>query len=148
MQEILLSHKLLFAASPGARKLWRHKERVKASEAAFGLCDPMLEKLCGSKDTVGRLSYSMANDFPIFAHRLQVIQDDILRQQPNRLSALWNDRRELLRWYTFWAVLVIGIVGLALAIFQCVASALQTIYAIKAYNASGSDTSSPSSRSR
>lgn len=151
MQEILLSYKLLFAASPGARKLWRHKERAKASEAAYGLCDPMLEKLCGSKDTVAqdsRLSYSMAKDFPIFAQRLQVIQDDILRQQPNRLSALWNDRRELLRWYTFWAVLVIGIVGLALAIFQCVASALQTIYAIKAYNASGSETSSPSSLSR
>ena len=109
MQEFLLSYKLLFAASPGARKSWRRKERVKASEAAGGLCDAMLEKLCGSTDTVAqdsRLSYSMANDFPIFAQRLQGIQDDILRQQPNRLSALWNDLREPLR-----CVYLLGRVG-------------------------------------
>ena len=44
VQEFLLSYKLLFAGPPGARRLWRDKERMKASDAAGGFCDPMLEK--------------------------------------------------------------------------------------------------------
>ena len=138
VQEILLSYRLLFADDSRARKIWRQKERTKAKTAAGGECDPALEKLCGSRDSGGplngRLSYSMTSDFPIFAQRLQLIQDDILRQQPNRLSALWHDRREPLRWYTFWAVLAIGFIGLVLAVFQCVASGIQTVYTVKAYN--------------
>ena len=124
VQEYLLSYKLLFAASRGARKSWRQEERMKASDAAGSFCDPILEELCGSKERIflegrhGQLSYSTTNDLAVFAQRLQVIQDEILRQQPNRLSALWNDGREPLRWYTFWAVLVMGIVGLVLAISQ------------------------------
>ncbi len=138
LQEILLSYKLLFANSRGGQKIWQQRERAKASYAAGGFNDPILEKLCGPKDSSardGRLSYSMTSDFPIFAQRLQCIQDDILRQQPNRLSALWNDRREPLRWYTFWAVLAIGFIGLLLAVFQVITSVLQTVYTIKGYNA-------------
>lgn len=147
VQEILLSYKILFASNRRARNIWRQKERKKASQAAGGFNDPLLDDLCGFNDTLtreNRPSYSATSDFPVLAQRWKRIQDDIVRQQPNRLSVLWTDDRDPLRWYTFWAVLVIGSLGLLLAIFQCVTSLMQTVYTIKAYNASGPGNASSS----
>ncbi|KAM0801934.1 hypothetical protein BDR22DRAFT_887989 [Usnea florida] len=144
VQEVLLSYKIFFASSRGARNIWRQKERMKAFQAA-GFKDPLLDDLCGYNDSSnGRASYSSMSDFPIFAQRLQRIQEDILRQQPTRLSALWNDNRDMLRWYTFWAVIGFGFVTVLFAIHQSITSTLQTVYTIKAYNDSGSGKNSTS----
>ncbi|KUJ06620.1 uncharacterized protein LY89DRAFT_602958 [Mollisia scopiformis] len=80
-----------------------------------------------------RFSYGQT-DFPIFSSRLYNIQADIKRQLPNQISHLWRDKSDILRWYTFWAVVIVGGLGLFFALVQIVESAIQVEYAVKAYN--------------
>jgi hypothetical protein len=137
IQEILLSYKLIFADDSKARRIWQSQEKEKAAQAAGGVCDPALSRICGetfsSHAYASRQSYSAEDDFPIYGERLRALQNDVLDLHPNRLSSLWNDRRDVLRWYTFFAVLGIGSIGVALGIIQAVLSGIQTAYAIKAY---------------
>ncbi len=81
------------------------------------------------------VSYSKTTDFPLLADRLSQLQSYISAQQPNKLTALWYDRRNLLSWYTFWAVLIFGVVGIACSIIQTALAVVQTAIAWKAYQA-------------
>lgn len=138
-QEVLLSYRLIFASESRARKSYRNSERQRAQRAAGGLLDPSLDQYCGlnTHGTPGavalRVSYSHTTDFPIFGARLLAIQAHVLSQHPNRIKALWQDKRDLLRWYTLWAVIFIGIVGLLLAVLQIILSALQVAIAWRSY---------------
>ncbi|KAK0728334.1 hypothetical protein B0T26DRAFT_672878 [Lasiosphaeria miniovina] len=51
-------------------------------------------------------SYSSQGDFPFLGQRLAKLQEFTHRQQPSELWDLRRDRRNLLQWYTFWAVMV------------------------------------------
>lgn len=97
----------------------------------FGPIDPYLNQLCGlsSRATNQRNSYSKTTDFPILAARLSVLQDYILRQNPNSLRMIWRDKRNSYQWWTFWAVVIIGCFGILLSLVQTALSAMQVYYA-------------------
>jgi len=42
---------------------------------------------------------------------------------------LWQDRRDMLRWYTFWVVTIIGGLGILLGFGQLGLAAAQVYYA-------------------
>jgi len=46
-------------------------------------------------------------------------------QNPQDLVALWYDRRDILRFYTFWAVVVVGGLSVLLSFIQTVLTAIQ-----------------------
>jgi hypothetical protein len=48
------------------------------------------------------------------------------------MVSLWRDRRDLQRWYTIWAVLIIGGISVLLAIAQIWLSAAQVGIAAEA----------------
>lgn len=125
--------------------MYRRKERERARAAREIPTDPCLDNLCGM-DLARRsfldsfrspvtLSYSKTKDFPLLAERLSDLQSYIVAQQPNRLTALWHDRRSLLSWYTFWTVLLFGFVGIVCSIIQTFLAVAQTAIAWKTYQA-------------
>lgn len=130
-KEILLTYRLLISSNKRSRHLYESKERDRALTNSRVTRETTLDQVCGVDRNLGSGSRPMPNlfckksDFPIFAQRLSEIQDYIVKQKPNKTLTLWRDRRDLLRWYTLWAVLIIGIVGLFLAIVQVILSALQ-----------------------
>lgn len=136
---MLLSYQLLFGDDRRSRKVYAQTERNLAYQSRGGVDDQVLDKLCRYKESGSlktRTSYSKNQHFPILGYRLAVIQEDIDHMQLNRITALWRDRRDLSRWYTFWAVLIIGGIGVILAAIQTCFTVIQTIYTIKAYRKS------------
>jgi hypothetical protein len=143
---MLLSYRILFGQSKPARKLYQATEGNRVFEKA-GQNDPLLDILCGLKfgkqlralptnlwpdscrSFEGHLLeqevYSASIDFPVLGSRLLALQAFNLRQQPSRMRDLWQDRRNPLQWYTFWAVLVIGGLTVIIAILQLLVALAQ-----------------------
>jgi hypothetical protein len=153
-QEILMSYRLVFGQSRGARRLARAVLRMlREEETAKGEYDQLLDVVCtrpcdgvvralppsfwpvSCRSFEGSLqeesAYSSQDDFPMFGARLAKLQEFNLRQQPSKLRDLWRDRRNPLQWYTFWAVLVVGGVSILLSFLQLVVSVAQLVVAIK-----------------
>ena len=154
-QEILMSYRLIFGQSRGARRLARGALRKLRAEqpGIAGEYDRLLEIMCtrpcdsvvrrlpvsfwpvSCRTSDGSLQeesvYSSQDDFPMFGARLAKLQEFNLRQHPSKLRDLWRDRRNPLQWYTFWAVLVVGGVSILLSFLQLVASVAQLAVAVK-----------------
>ncbi|KUJ20455.1 uncharacterized protein LY89DRAFT_771366 [Mollisia scopiformis] len=141
MKEIILSYALLFHDWRLARKIQRREERNRASTttmSGIAKVDPWLDKLCGmdlpnsifssmwSEHGI-RETYDANSQFLILSGRLKIIHDYVEGIQPSRFSSLCNDKRDLRLWYTVWAVLIVGGIGLIL-------SAAQVAIAAKAYD--------------
>ncbi|KAI1317388.1 hypothetical protein F5Y16DRAFT_149665 [Xylariaceae sp. FL0255] len=134
MQEILLSYSLLVLFDRRARRTFVDSTRGMSSEPDY---DEELDRLCiGSNrrqmrrdfwfEPEGlRETFQANSDFPIFSARLCKIQRFVDSIQPNRIQSLWRDRRDILRWYTFWAVFVLGSINFAVSILQTALSAEQ-----------------------
>lgn len=140
LEEILFSYALIFRDEEKSRKLYRKHQRLRASEARGGVDEPLLDSMCGLHST-GEIRKSQGvkvlhsvtkADIPILWTRLQELQDFILQEQPWDLQTLWQDRRDLLRWYTLWALLVLGVIGIVLALVQIALSAAQVSLAYRA----------------
>lgn len=135
MREILLSYSLLFRFDSNAQKIYYNKERKRAG--ADGHRDPLLDELCMGRDvhtslrllywltTPVKESFDAASDFPILSSRLSLVQKHIDSIQPNRISSLWRDKRDIMRWYTFWAVVILGGFNILIAMVQAALSAAQ-----------------------
>ena len=128
----------IFAQNSASRKLFLKHERTAASRMHF--LDPLLERLCaqGPRGTIrdlpgyfwsvscktaeGHLQeqdvYSVTSNFPILGPRLRKLEAYSLRQTPSKIRDLWRDFRSPLQWYTFWAVVLFGGLGIVLAILQ------------------------------
>jgi uncharacterized membrane protein len=50
----------------------------------------------------------------LLGRRLLELQNYMNKQNPSDLRTLWYDRRDVLRFYTFWAVFAVGGVGILL----------------------------------
>ncbi|KAF2759932.1 hypothetical protein EJ05DRAFT_315466 [Pseudovirgaria hyperparasitica] len=125
LEEIRLSYSLVFGDDRRARE---HFRRVVAKRAIVsGNIDICLRDLVKqSADTSSRTTaYSIHTNFPILGPRLLLLQEYISRQDPGTIKMLWQDRRDLLRWYTFWIVTIFGGVGLLFALGQFVLQAIQ-----------------------
>ena len=149
-QEVLMSYRLLFGQTRGARGL--AKAALKVLQHQDPHYDQLLELLsaraydhtlaalpsslwpipCRSfEDTLQEEdAYSAQDDFPMFGQRLAKLQEFNLRQQPSKLRDLWRDRRNPLQWYTFWAVLIVGSLSLILTLFQLIVAVAQLIIAL------------------
>lgn len=59
-----------------------------------------LDLLCTTKSQQGRFEifYSKTNDYFIPTYRFSTLQEYMQRRNPNTLSLLWQDRRNLLQW--------------------------------------------------
>lgn len=126
MEETVVSYSLVFQLNTQAQQLYR-KEKLNPNN---GLVDPLLDKLCledaieNKKSSCFGLfkpkkeSFEASTEFPILSKRLLRLQKFIQGIPANRISSLWKDRRDMSRWYTFWAVIWIGGAGLILSVIQ------------------------------
>ncbi|KAG8161272.1 hypothetical protein KVR01_009536 [Diaporthe batatas] len=153
-QEILMSYRILFAQTRGSRRLAGIALEGLQSENPHHY-DSLLELVCTAplkalvEDDLGRHpmlwpvscrtfedvlqeqdTYSSQDDFPLLGQRLVKLQEFNLRQQPSRLRDLWRDRRNVLQWYTFWAVLVVGGFSLLLALLSLGVAIAQLITSV------------------
>jgi hypothetical protein len=135
MREILLSYDLIFS-DDRSRKLFRKMHRLDLEESEDVVFDFRLDEICQSSSS-GRFlfkeTYNKHDDFPLLSARLTIVHDYIERQRPSRVKTLWQDRRNLLSWYTLWAVIALGLAGLLLSILQLLFGVMQTVFAYKAY---------------
>ncbi|RDW64276.1 hypothetical protein BP5796_10778 [Coleophoma crateriformis] len=127
--EVLCSYRLIFGQHRASYETF-----VKIRPSGFR--DPLLETLCGKScikhDFYDELEagasknvYSASSDFPLIGRRILVLQDYMNAQNPSDLRTLWYDKRDILRWYTFWAVVVVGGVSILLSIISTVLTAVQ-----------------------
>jgi len=144
-KEVLLTYRLLFGQDTHSFKYFNALAR---KEPIPGECqDPLLSTICGqgweSKDArqvyemieadEPSLHYSPSSEFPFLGRRLLDVQKYVRGHSSNTIQGIWYDRRNPLGWWTFWAVVIIGGVGLILAlvfgILQTVLAILQVMYA-------------------
>jgi hypothetical protein len=144
--QLCATYRLLFANSNRACAIYEKSERQRARDAllltfdGLSATDPVsdsyLDDLCRSPSPLdasfpARQTYDAFHDMPYFADRLQSLQHYILCQNPNRAKLLWKDRRDALRWYTFWAAVTIGGITIVLGVTQTALSAAQVALAAK-----------------
>lgn len=138
-EEVLRSYQLLFRNNEDSRKYYK-KLRKKLLKDAVAFVDPYLDVLCGKEDlgrTVvensPRSSFSKKDDFPILGDRFSRLQEYMARMKPRRVRGLWQDRSDMKDWYTFWAVIWLGGLGLLLSLISMIAGVIQAIYTVKAF---------------
>ena len=129
LMEVLLSYRLLFGQSKQGRRAF---SKIRLSER--GPCkqqDPTLLELCTRKECMPALkerereTYLLQRDFPILRGKLAVIHDFSSERRPKTWKQLWRDKRDSGQWYTFWAVFIVGGVGVLLAFVQVVLQIIQ-----------------------
>ncbi|KAK1832511.1 hypothetical protein QBC39DRAFT_227705, partial [Podospora conica] len=138
--ELLCTYRLIF----GQHSYRTHKLYRKNDPASVGLVgeDPLLHDLCGNRSKGNKhleaidafpekLLYSAESDFPVFGDRLLTLQNYITAQSPNSIKALWYDRRDIHRFWTFWAVIIFGALSIVLSVIQTVLGGVQVHYAKK-----------------
>ena len=130
MQEILMSYKLLVLFDRDARRVYRDTLRPGVQGPLF---DPELDALClaqlrrfyheyyryfGGRSLRVRETFYVPSDFAGLSPRLAHLERFIDSIQPSRFSSLWKDKRDILRWYTFAAVMLLGGINLIVALAQ------------------------------
>jgi len=108
---------------------------------APGTYDGWLHELCGKKRLKqddpwlpllnSRSVYTTIDDFPILGERLLKLQSFNMRQDPSTLRGFAVDRRNPFNFYTFWAVIIVGVISIMLSAVQCFIAASQLALAAK-----------------
>ena len=62
--------------------------------------------------------YDLRKDFPVLRCKIAVIINRLSNKRPRTWKQIWSDRRDSPNWYTFWALLLFGGVGMTLAFIQ------------------------------
>ncbi|KAJ9648288.1 hypothetical protein H2201_000590 [Coniosporium apollinis] len=131
LREIILSYRLLFGQNKAARQRFR-KLRPFDDIPAEGT-DNLLSSLCGRKhcqstfDIPERETYDLPRDFPVLRSRLAILLRHLSNRKPRTWKELWQDKRDSASWLTFWAVLIIGGMGIILAFLQVVLQIVQIV---------------------
>ncbi|KIX07674.1 uncharacterized protein Z518_02328 [Rhinocladiella mackenziei CBS 650.93] len=149
-REVLATYRVIFGQHADARNLIkRHCSqgtlfkryqflRRKPHPSAFvrDQADPLLERLCflDSRDEALfvdldmldlKNNYILDADFPYFADRLWALQEYVENQCPNNWKTLWRDRRDVAKFWTVWAVVVLGVPSIVLSLAQTILTGLQ-----------------------
>ncbi|KAI9668387.1 MAG: hypothetical protein M1831_001141 [Alyxoria varia] len=118
------------------------KKDVSSSDAQktgprLGYCsanieDPLLTDLCSRKHCNysfvldnQRDAYDTGRDLVILKSRVVNLQRYLSQKKPRTWRELWHDKRDSAQWFTFWAVLMIGGLGVVLAFMQVVLQAIE-----------------------
>ena len=145
MNKIILSYSLLFREDRFSRRLYRFQERKRAAIPRLGgepVMDPVLDRACGLDMRVSvfsyrqpvRETYHAESDFPILRKRLLKLHYYIDGIRPNKVSSLWTDRRDIMRWYTFWgSFVVLGGISIIQSFVSIILAAAQVRLAEKTY---------------
>jgi hypothetical protein len=132
--EILCSFRLLFGQHTRSLSGWANFQWSQA-QRSVGL-DPLLKELCSQpcrrqilyeQIDAPRVKavYKVQEDFPNLGERLLELQDFVEQQNPRDLRTLWYDRRDILRFHTYWAVIFFGSLSILLSAAQLTLSAAQ-----------------------
>lgn len=124
LEETLTSYRLFFGQNKASRRLFRTLTpfELLPNEGEDGL----LNELCGRKrcnawaKRPDRESYDLQHDFPILRSRIATINYHLSARKPRTWKDLWRDKRDSAQWFTFWAVLIIGGLGLLFSFIQVV----------------------------
>ena len=129
LEEILLSYRLLFGQNKRARRFYRTVDPFMG--VAADCKDHLLSILCerkscstagvrGDKDT-----YSLQEDFPVLKSRIARLHKALAISKPSSWRQLWGDKRDSAGWFTFWAVILFGGVGILLSFIQVLLQIIQ-----------------------
>ncbi|KAG7287566.1 hypothetical protein NEMBOFW57_007078 [Staphylotrichum longicolle] len=80
-------------------------------------------------------------EFPLLGERLLQIQKYNEQQKPSSTRAQFRDTRNPAQWYTLWAVLILGALGIILSFLQLGVAVAQLVFAVPR---AGGEPSSPS----
>lgn len=131
LNETVLSYRLLFGQNKAARHLFRRLGPFDSVPERGR--DKLLMTLCSQKhcqttlEVLERETYDLPRDFPIFRSRLAILLRHLSNKKPRTWKELWLDKRDSASWLTFWAVLIIGGLGIILAFTQVVLQIVQII---------------------
>lgn len=138
MREVLLSYYLLFGHDSRSSKLYRSRLRPKLLGESH--CDPWLDDVCSSGEwdlpmhnssmLQSKSIYNTSSDFVLLGPRLVRLKTYCDAQQSRKFWDFWRDRRNPFNFYTFWAVIVIGVLSLFFSVAQSALSAAQLRFAI------------------
>ncbi|KAI1205234.1 uncharacterized protein F4807DRAFT_291243 [Annulohypoxylon truncatum] len=128
--EFLLTYRILFGQKASSRRQFlrsfnhvdEHLQFLSRPKVLASLC---LEKLYDLTWTKERQVYSANEDLPFFGDKLLRVQIYMSQMRPTGIRDLWMDRRSKHTWWTFWAVIVIGIPSLLVSILQCILAGVQ-----------------------
>lgn len=139
MEEIILSTHLIFGQTKQARTIFNPKDAFPNTPKAYH--DPFLSTLCRQEwqsdsffSVEPKGAYDLKKDFPILWVKLDYINKKMNESRPKGIQELWRDSRNSYQWYTLWAVLVIGGLGLLFAIVQTALSAAQLSLSMRQNN--------------
>jgi len=161
-REVLLSYRLIFGQHKDSWKTFKSKipalpERWACSDKHSDDADPLLSILCSESydspeaqkiyeyiDASEELSpyYYPDSDFPFLGRRILDLQAFVGGRNPHNWKGLWNDRRNIALWWTFWAVIIIG--GSTI-ILQFIQTIFQIWGGVLAYYQVGTSNSCPMS---
>ncbi|KAL8807447.1 MAG: hypothetical protein Q9200_004665 [Gallowayella weberi] len=137
-REALLSYRVLFGQDDHARALFKGEEEAKALYK--GVLDPLLVRLCGSKESLSDLVvdksiheqefYDCTIDIPFYGRRLNTLQMYTTTRQPRNLKDLWHDRRDPSKWALLWVALMVAGCAVVLSILQIGLVTAQLVIAI------------------
>ena len=143
-QEVLYTFCVLFGQQKAScRKFKEHQHKGRSLLPADDI-DPLLKTLCTTQWEKGplqglldfngvKLSYSARTDFPFFADRLHMLQEYTSNIAPHDWRSLWQDRRDLVRFYTVWPALIFGVVALGMGVVQILLGIAQVIAGFTRY---------------
>ncbi|KAF2477129.1 uncharacterized protein BDR25DRAFT_204411, partial [Lindgomyces ingoldianus] len=129
--EILATYRLLFGQNKASRKLFRTLKPQPFEGLPEEGRDNSLLDICtkSSSHAPNRPSekdrYILASDFPIHRSRIAILARFLSTKRPRTWKEIWNDKRNSANWFTFWAVLIIGGLGITLAFIQVVLQIIQ-----------------------
>ncbi|KAF2000321.1 hypothetical protein P154DRAFT_200422 [Amniculicola lignicola CBS 123094] len=63
--------------------------------------------------------------------RLRQLKAHMDSQKPSGIRGLWADKRDSSQWFTFWAVVVIGTLGIVITSLGLIVSIIQTVGTFK-----------------
>lgn len=161
-REVLLSYRLIFGQDKASWKAFKKKlltfeERWDCSDKQSDDADEMLRTLCCWSydspnanriyeviDAADGISpyYYPDSDFPFLGRRILDLQAFVSGRNPHNWRALWNDKRNVGLWWTFWAVIIIGGSSIFLGFLQ---TTFQLWGSISSQQQASSSNSCPSS---
>ena len=72
-------------------------------------------------------------DFAKYGQRLKTLNEYLDAQRPEGIRGLWVDGRNANAWWTFWTVIVVGIVTIGLTLVSLAVSIIQTVYTYRGF---------------
>ncbi|KAI8950795.1 hypothetical protein F4801DRAFT_590148 [Xylaria longipes] len=135
LEEVLLSYRLLFGQNIRSRRLFQKLSPFQGM--SLNDRDELLTQLCTSKDSnmpfgiTQRDSYELARDFSHLRTKIVRLNNHLNERKPRSWTELWLDNRDSASWLTFWAVIIIGSIGLLLAFIQVILQIVQLSYQLQ-----------------